>query len=45
MVCAAAVEDPHLGEADADHCDSAADEVDGVNGAFGVVVEVPAEDC
>ena len=44
MVCAAAVRNPRLGEGDVYHCDGGADEVDGVDGAFEVVLEVPAED-
>ena len=44
MVCPAAVKDPHLGEGDVYCHDGGPDEVYGVNGAFGVMVEVPAED-
>ena len=45
MVCPAAVKDPHLGEGDIYYCDGGPDKVYGVDGAFGVMVEVPAEDC
>ena len=45
VVCPAAVKNPDLGEGDVYHCDGGADEVDGVDDAFGVVVEVQAEDC
>ena len=44
MVCPAAVKDPHLGEGDVYYGDGVPDEVYGVDGAFGVMVEVPAED-
>ena len=40
----AAVKDPHSGEGDIYYCDGGPDEVYGVDGAFGVMVEVPAED-
>ena len=43
-MCPAAVKDPHLGESDVHHCDAGSDEVYGVDGAFGLMVEVPAED-
>ena len=45
MVCPAAVKDPHLGEGGVFYCDGGPDEVYGVYGAFGVMVEVPLEDC
>ena len=38
------VTDPHLGENDVHYCDGGSDEVYGVDGAFEVMVEVPAED-
>ena len=44
MVCPAVVKDPHLGEGDVYYGDGGPDEVYGVDGAFGVMVEVPAED-
>ena len=44
MICPASVKDPHLGESDVYYCDGGANEVDGVYGAFEVMVEVPAED-
>ena len=44
MVCPAAVKDPHLGGSDLYYCDGGPGEVYGVDGAFGVMVEVPAED-
>ena len=44
MVCPAAVKDPRLGESDVHNCHGGSDEVYGVDGAFGVMVEVPAED-
>ena len=43
-MCPAAVKDPHQGEGDIYHCDGGPDEVYGVDGAFGVMVEVPAEE-
>ena len=42
-MCPAAVVDPHLGEGDVYYCDGGPDEVYGVHGAFGLIVEVPAE--
>ena len=45
VVCSAAVKDPHLRESDTHYCDGGADDVDGVDGAFGAMMEVPAEDC
>ena len=45
MVCPAAVKDPHLGESDVYHCDGGTNKIDGVYGAFGAMVEAPAEDC
>ena len=45
MVCPAAVKDQHLGESDVQHSDGGSNEVYGVDGAFGGIVEVPAEDC
>ena len=45
VVCPAGVKDPHLREGDVYHFDGGADQVDGVEGAFRVLVEVPAEDC
>ena len=45
MVCPAVVKDPHLGEGDVYYGDGSPDEVYGVDGAFGVMVQVPAEDC
>ena len=44
VVCPAVVQDPHLGEGDVYYGDGGPHEVYGVNGAFGVMVEVPAED-
>ena len=44
MVCPAVVKDPHLGEGDVYYGDGGHEEVYGVDGAFGVMVEVPAED-
>ena len=44
MVCPTAVKDPHLGESDVYYCDGGSEEVYGVDGAFGALVEVPAED-
>ena len=44
MVCPAAVEDPYFGEGDVHYGDGGPDEVYGVDGAFGVLVEVSAED-
>ena len=44
MVCPAAVKDPHLGEGDIYYGDGGPDEVHGADGAFGVMVEVSAED-
>ena len=43
MVCSAVVKDPHLGEGDAYYSDGGPGEVYGVDGAFGGMVEVPAE--
>ena len=43
MVCPAVVNDPHLGEGDVYYGDGGPDEVYGVDGSFGVMVEVPAE--
>ena len=43
-MCPAAVKGLHLGEGDIYYCDGGPDEVYGVDGAFGVMVEVPAED-
>ena len=40
----AAVKDPYLGGGDLYYCDGGPDEVYGVDGAIGVMVEVPAED-
>ena len=45
MVCSAVVKDPHLGEGDVYYGDGGPEEVYGVDGAFGVMLEVPAEDC
>ena len=45
MVCPAAVKDPCFGGSDVYYCDGGCDEVNGVDGAFAVMVEVPAEDC
>ena len=44
MACLAAVKDPHFGESDVHHCDGGSDESDVVDGAFSVMVDVPAED-
>ena len=44
LMCPAAMKDPHWGEGDIYYCDGGSDEVYGVDGAFGVMVEVPAED-
>ena len=44
MVCSAVVEDPHLCKADVYYGDGGPDEAYGVDGALGVLVEVPAED-
>ena len=44
-MCPAAVKDSNLGENDVHHCDGGADEVDGVNGALGAMMEVLIEDC
>ena len=44
MVCSAVVKDPHLGEGDIYYGDGGPDDVYGVDGALGVMVEVPAED-
>ena len=44
VVCHAVVGDPHLGEGDVYYGDGGPDEVYGVDTAFGVMVEVPAED-
>ena len=43
-MCPAAVKDPHLGKGDIYYSDGGPDEVYGVDGAFRVMVEVPAED-
>ena len=43
-MCHAAVKDPHLGESDVYYCDGGSDEVYSVDGAFGAMVEVSAED-
>ena len=45
MVCLAAVKDPLLGESEAYYCDRGSNEVNGVDAAIGVMLEVPAEDC
>ena len=45
MVCSAVAKDPHLGNGDVYYGDGGPDEVYGVDGALGVMVEVPAEDC
>ena len=44
-MCPDVVEDPHLGESDVQHSDRCTHQVDGVDGAFGVMPEVSAEDC
>ena len=44
VVCPAAVTDPPMGKGDVYYCDGGPHEVYGVDGAFGVMVEVPAED-
>ena len=44
-MCPAVVKDPHFGESDIYYCDGRQDEVYGVDAAFRVMVEVPAEDC
>ena len=44
VVCPAVVQDSHLGEGDVYYGDGGPDKVYGVDGALGVVVEVPAED-
>ena len=44
MVCPALVKDPHFGEGDVYYCDGGPNEIYGVDGAFGLMVEVPAED-
>ena len=44
MLCPAVVKDPHLGEGDVSYGDGGPDEVYGVDGAFGVMMDVPAED-
>ena len=44
MVCSAVVKDPHFWEGDVYYGDGGPDEVYGVDGALGVMVEVPAED-
>ena len=44
MVCSAVVKDPHLGEGDVYYGDGGPDEVSGVDGALGLMVEVPVED-
>ena len=43
-MCPAVVQDPHLGEGDVYYGDGGPDKVVGVDGALGVMVEVPAED-
>ena len=43
MVCSAVVKDLHLWEGDIYYGDGGLDEVYGVDGALGVMVEVPAE--
>ena len=43
-MCPAVVQDPHLGEGDIYYGDEVRDKVNGVDGALGVMVEVPAED-
>ena len=44
MVCPAVVKVRHLGEGDVYYGDGGPDEVYGVDGAFGVMVQVPAQD-
>ena len=44
MVSAAVLKDPHFGEGDVYYGDGGPDEVYCVDGAFKVMVEVPAED-
>ena len=44
VVCPAAVKDPHLLESDVDYCDGGSYQVYGLDGAFGALVQVPAED-
>ena len=44
-MCLAVVQDLHLGEGDVYYGDGGPYKVYGVDGALGVVVEVPAEDC
>ena len=43
-MCPAVVQDPHLGEGDVYYSDGGTDKVYGLDGALGVMVEVPAED-
>ena len=43
-MCPAAVKGPHSGHGDVYYCDGGPDEVYGVDGAVGVMVEVPAEE-
>ena len=43
-MCPVAVKDPRFGEGDVYYFDGGPDEVYGVDGAFEVMVEVPAED-
>ena len=43
-MCPAAVKGRHSGESDVYYCDGGPDEVYGVDGAVGLMVEVPAED-
>ena len=45
MVCPAVPKDPHLGKGDVYYGDGGPDQVYGNDGAFGVMVEVPAADC
>ena len=44
VVCPPVVQDPHLGEGDVYYGDGGPDKVYGVDGALGVMAEVPAED-
>ena len=44
VVCSAVVQDPLLGEGDVYYGDGGLDKVGGMDGALGVMVEVPAED-
>ena len=44
MVCSAVPRDPYLGEGDIYYGVGGPDEVYGVDGALGMMVEVPAED-